>query len=638
MSDIAIDAPGTTQLLMGNEAIARGALEAGVSVATAYPGTPSTEIVETLGGVAKRSAIYVEWSVNEKVALEVAAAASFAGVRAISAMKYNGLHVALDFLGNLRLSGIESGLILMVADDPAGISSFDEVDSRPIIKALDLPLFEPASPQEAKDMTKWAFEFSEKIASICILRSVTRISHIRGNVVLGKLPRVKRKARFDISRPPYISMGMVPQLHQALHKKLDKVEQIYESSPFNWYVGPEKPQLLIVTCGSGWLHSRDAIRTLSVGNSVGILKLGTTWPLPRKLITTHMMKTDKVLVVEEVDPFLESYIKELATEQSPARTWTFYGKGSGHINSFGELNPDVVIKAIANILNIKYKSRDSKYKNRAQELAKKYLPSRDLQLCSGCPHRAMLWAIKDALKLDNRQGFVTGDIGCYSMGVGPSGYFQIKTEHAMGSGLGLASGLGKLGQFGFTQPVINVCGDSTFFHAAIPALINGVHNQSDFILIIMDNAGTAMTGFQPHPGTDKDAMGEPVPIIDMDNLCRSLGVPVVVTDPYDIQDTTQKLLDMLQDKTKPSVLISRRECALIRARGEKSLYKVYVDPDKCVGEECGCNKFCTRVFRCPGLMYDRDTKKARIDEAICSGCGVCVDICPHSAIIGEVNR
>jgi indolepyruvate ferredoxin oxidoreductase alpha subunit len=620
---------------MGNEAIARGALEAGICVAAAYPGTPSSEIVETLGRAAKRSGICVEWSVNEKVALEVAAAASFAGLRAISALKYNGLHVALDFLGNLRLSGINGGLVLVVADDPAGTSSFDEVDSRPIIKALDLPLVEPASPQEAKDMTRWALELSEKIASICIIRSVTRISHMRGNVVLGELPKANHKAHFDVSRDPYISMGMVPQLHQALHHKLQRVEQIFESSPFNRYVGPERPRLLIVTCGSGWLYSTEAIKKLSLGNSVGILKLGTTWPLPRELTRTHMMKTEKVLVVEEVDPFLESHLKELATELSPERAWTFYGKGSGHINPFGQVNPDIVMNAVASILSIRQKSRDSMYKRRAEELAKRYLPSRELQLCAGCPHRAMLWAIKDALRLDGRQGFVTGDIGCYSMGVGSSGYFQIKTEHAMGSGLGLASGFGKLGQFGLNQPVINVCGDSTFFHAAIPALINGVHNQSNFILIIMDNAATAMTGFQPHPGTNKDAMGGLVPVINMDALCRALGVPVAVTDPYDIPGTTQQLLDMLEDKRKPSILISRRECALIRDKREKPVSRVYVDYDKCVGEECGCDRFCTRVFKCPGLMYDKETQKARIDEAICSGCGVCVDICPKSAIIRE---
>lgn len=635
MSDITVDTPDVTQLLMGNEAIARGALEAGIGVAAAYPGTPSTEITETLGKAAGKLNIYVEWSINEKVSLEVAAAASFAGVRAISAMKYNGLHVALDFLGNLRLSGINSGLVLVVADDPAGISSFDEVDSRPIVKMLDLPLLEPASPQESKDMTRWAFELSEKVNSICIIRSVTRTSHVRGNVVFGKLPAVEHNAHFDISRDPYISMGMVPQLHQALHHKLDKVERIFESSPFNWYIGPEEPQLLIVTCGSGWLYSREAVKALSVENSVGILKLGTTWPLPRKLISSHMMKAEKVLVVEEVEPFIESYLKEMATELSPGRQWIFYGKGSGHISPFGELNPDVVIKAVSRISGVKYKSRDSKYKKRAQEIARKYLAPRELQLCSGCPHRGMLWAIKDALRLDGRQGFVTGDIGCYSMGVGPSGYFQLKTEHAMGSGLGLASGLGKLGRFGFNQPVISVCGDSTFFHAAITPLINGIHNKSNFIFVIMDNAGTAMTGFQPHPGIDRDATGESIPAIDIDGLCRALGIPVVVTDPYDIEDATQKLLDMLQGEEKTSVLISRRECALIRGKREKPLYKVYVVPEKCVGEDCGCNRYCTRVFRCPGLMYDRDTQKAMIDEAICSGCGVCVDVCTHSAIERE---
>ena len=640
MFDIAIDAPNTIQLLMGNEAIARGALEAEVGVATAYPGTPSSEIIGTLATVAKKLNIYVEWSVNEKVALEVAAAASFSGLRAISAMKQQGLNVALDFLANLNLPGTRAGILLIVCDDPGGISSTNEQDSRHVAKVLDLPLLEPATPQEAKEMTKWAFELSEKISNICLIRSVTRISHARGNVVLGQLRGVSNRAHFDTSRKPYTTIGFgegPPRYHQALHQNLAKIRQVYESSPFNWYIGPEKPELLIITCGSGWLYSLEAVKLLSLKDSVGILKLGTTWPLPDELVKKHMMKTERVLVVEEVDPFLEGNLKELASELRSDHFWTFYGKASGHIPSFGEINPDIVIEALSNSLDLKYTSRDPEYHRKALEAVKKYVPQRVVQFCAGCPHRPIFWAIKDALKLDGREGVVTGDIGCYGSGVGPTGFYQLKTMHSMGSGTGVALGLGKLGQFGFNQPVLATCGDSTFFHATIPALLGGIHSQSNFIFILLDNGGTAMTGFQPHPGINKNAIGEPARAIDFKSLCEGLGVPVEVVDSYDIKAITQKLLDMLQDEGGTKVLVCRRECALIRARREKPLYKVHLVTDKCIGEACGCDRFCVRVFKCPGLIWDRNAKKAKIDEAICDGCGVCVDICPHSAIVREAS-
>jgi indolepyruvate ferredoxin oxidoreductase alpha subunit len=638
MLDIAVAPPNTTQLLMGNEAIARGALEAGIGVATAYPGTPSSEIIGTLASVAKELNLYVEWSANEKVALEVAAAASFSGVRAICAMKQLGLNVALDFLANLNLPGTKSGILLVACDDPGGISSTNEQDSRHIAKVLDLPLLEPATPQEAKEMTKWAFELSEKISNICLMRSVTRISHARGNVVLGELARGSNKAQFDTGRKPYTTVGFgggAPRYHEALHQTLADIRKVYESSPFNWYTGPEMPELLMITCGSGWLYSLEAIEILSSKDSVGILKLGTTWPLPNELVKKHLLKTERVLVVEETDAFLESNVKELMVDSIPAGNWKFYGKSSGHIHPFGELNPDIVIRAVANIMDIRYTPRSQAYQEKTQDILTKYAPPREIQFCAGCPHRPIFWAIKEALKLDGREGVVTGDIGCSGSAVGSTGFHQLRTMHSMGSGVGVALGLGKLGQFGFNQPVVAPCGDSTFFHAAMPALLDGIHTQSNFIFVFLDNSGTAMTGFQPHPGINTNAVGEPARAIDFESLCKGLGIPVEVVDSYDIKATTQKLLHMLQAEGGPRALVCRRECALIRARRKKPLYKVHVAADKCIGEACGCDRFCTRVFKCPGLIWDRNAKKARIDEAVCDGCGVCVDICPHAAIIRE---
>jgi indolepyruvate ferredoxin oxidoreductase alpha subunit len=240
------------------------------------------------------------------------------------------------------------------------------------------------------------------------------------------------------------------------------------------------------------------------------------------------------------------------------------------------------------------------------------------------------------LKKIGGEGVVAGDIGCYAMGLFPTGFSQIKTVHAMGSGMGVASGLGKLDLFDFKQPVLAMTGDSTFFHAVIPPLLNAVHSEADVVLVIVDNSGTAMTGFQPHPGTDRDAAGEARPAISIEKLCEGLGVPVTVVDPYDLETTKKVFLDVLNKKGRTRVIISRRECALIRANMQRGpIAKMRIDADKCFGDTCGCNRYCTRVFKCPGIMWDKESKKARIDEAVCTGCGVCVSVCPQSAIVGE---
>jgi indolepyruvate ferredoxin oxidoreductase alpha subunit len=636
MASIATYAPGTDQLLMGNEAIARGALEAGIGFASAYPGTPSSEIVGSLAEAAKEAGIYAEWSVNEKVALEAAAAASFAGVRAIVAMKQNGINVASDFLMTLNLTGTNAGLVVVISDDPSAHSSTNEQDTRPIAKWADLPLLEPATFQEAKDMTRWAFELSEELKTVCLVRGVTRVSHARGDVRLGEPAPPGQAGRFAPTSPVQFATLPVPLKHNLMHQKLAKAKELFESSRFNWYAGPEKPDLLVVTSGSGWFYSLEAVKALGREDSVGILKLGTTWPLPEKLVLGRLAQTEKVLVVEEVDAFLENNLKELVGGNlATVGTLTFYGKSSEHLPAYGELNPDLVLQALASVLGVEKPARPKEYVEKAQALTGLVTHARVVGFCAGCPHRATFWSVKNALKLDGRGGFVTGDIGCYTMAIGPAGYFQLKTVQAMGSGTGLASGFGKLGAMGFKQPVLAVCGDSTFFHAAIPALINGVYNRSNFTMLILDNSATAMTGFQPHPGTGTNALGEPTAAVDIEALCRALGVRVEVTDPFDLQGTTEKLLDLMADEGSVRVLISRRKCALVRARQEKAAYRMRVDSERCLGESCGCNRFCTRVFQCPGLAWDSASGVARIDEVVCSGCGVCADICPASAIIRE---
>jgi indolepyruvate ferredoxin oxidoreductase alpha subunit len=636
MVSIATGKPGTSELFMGNEAIARGALEAGVGFAAAYPGTPSSEVIGTLAEVAKDGEIYAEWSVNEKVAMEAAAAASLAGVRAIVAMKQNGVNVAADFLMNLNLTGTKAGLVLAACDDPSALSSTNEQDSRPFAKWADLPLLEPGTFQEAKDMTRWAFELSEEIRNVVVLRTVTRVSHARGDVELGERIPPSKNAKFVATHPAEYTPYPVPLKHHLMIEKLKKAGELFESSPFNRYVGPERPELLVVTSGACWFYSREAIKALDVGGRVGILKLGTTWPLPEKLVRERLARTERVLVVEEVAPFLEGNLKELVGgDLAASGPLTFYGKRSGHIPDSGELNPDLVTKALGAILGMEKPGVSPDYVQKARRLTGSHTHMRAIGFCAGCPHRATFWSLKNALKLDGRGGFVTGDIGCYTMALGPTGYFQVKTVQAMGSGVGMACGFGNLARTGFGQPVVSVCGDSTFFHAAIPALINGIYNKSNFTLLILDNRATAMTGFQPHAGTGRTAMGETAPAVDIEALCRSLGVRVEVTDPFDLEGTTETILDLLRDDGGVRVMISKRTCALVRAREAKAQYRVHVDPEKCRGESCGCARLCTRVFQCPGLIWDTEAGKAKIDEVICSGCGVCADICPASAIVTE---
>jgi indolepyruvate ferredoxin oxidoreductase alpha subunit len=622
---------GIEVLLQGNESIARGALEGGVVFCAGYPGNPSSEIIETLAQAAKDLPIYVEWSVNEKVALEAATAASFAGCRALVSMKQNGVNVASDFLTNLTLSGTKGGLILVTCDDPAGISSTNEEDARGFAKLADIPLLEPSTPQEALAMTRWAFELSETISNVVMIRSVSRLSHTRANVIINDLPDYDTRPYFDRSFA-FHTFPVVAK-HEARHKKLNLARDLFESSPFNRYEGPARADLLVIASGCAWDYVQEAVEILGLQDSVGILKLGTTWPLPKGMLEEHLKACGRILFAEDVEPFIEDSVKSFAADLGKnIGVKEYFGKGSGHIPSSGEISPAQILDILGEIFNISW--MNTAYRDRISALVKDCIPSREFGFCPGCPHRGSYYAIKTALAWDNRNGFVSGDIGCYTMGIWPTGFNQVKSVHAMGSGVGLACGYGKLEKFGFDQPVVTVCGDSTFFHAGIPALINAKFNDSDILLLILDNSATAMTGFQPHPGTGTTAMGHTTEPVDVERLCRALGVSVEVADPYDMVNTAQVIYELMK-KTGPRVLILRRKCALVQGREGGFPFKMNVNPVKCLGEACGCGRYCTRIFRCPGLIWDDLVHKARIDEVICVGCGICADICLQGAIVRE---
>jgi indolepyruvate ferredoxin oxidoreductase alpha subunit len=628
-------------LFMGNEAIARGALEAGVSVASGYPGTPSSEVIENLATVAKERNLYVEWSTNEKVALEVAAAASFAGLRSLCVMKQNGVNVASDFLLHLASSGTRGGIVLVTCEDPGALSSVNEGESRYFARMIEIPLLEPANFQEAKDLTKWAFELSEEIRNIVVLRSVTRMSHASGNVICGKLPTKSRKAHFvydgsimDPLRGPVISTPVVAK-HALQQEKLKKATALFEKSPFNNYTGPKKPNLLLITSSACLLYSQEAISMLGIQKCVGILKLGCTWPLPPQLLKKHLSSTKKILIVEEVLPFLEENVKTLVAGMlKEIGIKTFYGKMDGTLPSVGELNPDLVVGALSKILKIKYKTLPASYNREIQKIVP-MVPLRELTFCPGCPHRASFWNIHNALQLDGREGIVCGDIGCYAMAAlfPACGFNTVRTLHSMGSGAGIASGFAKLGPFGLDKPIIALCGDSTFYHAVLPAIINARHNQADITFIVMDNSGTAMTGFQPHPGLAISAVGEALPAVDIAKICEAIGAKVAVSDPFDLDKTCNIFNKFMEETGCLKVLILKQICALSPEKKGKKKFLMQVDEELCRGENCGCNRLCTRVFRCPALVWDRAKKKALIDEVICAGCGVCYSICPQKAIV-----
>jgi indolepyruvate ferredoxin oxidoreductase, alpha subunit len=641
MANLIENNEGKRELLMGNEAIVRGALEAGVNVAAGYPGTPSSEIIENLSKVAGDLGLYVEWSTNEKISLEVTAAASFAGLRALCPMKQNGVNVASDFLLHLAGSGTRGGLVLVSCDDPGALSSANEGESRHFARMIEIPLLEPGDFQEAKDMTRWAFELSEEIRNVVMVRSVTRLSHASGMVRLGKLPERKFKPEFkchgaylDPENGPVSSMPVAFQ-HARQQEKIKKVREIFEENPFNTYQGPPKPELLVISSSACTLYCREAIHLLDLKDRVGLLKMGTTWPLPPNFMKKYLALADKILIVEEVIPFLEESVKILAAEQGKEiGAKSFYGKNDGTIPSVGELNPDLVAAGLSKLLGIPYIAMDKDYEKEAFEAAWHSAPGRELTFCPGCPHRASFWSIHKALQLDNRQGFVCGDIGCYSLAALPAGFRTVKIAHAMGSGLGLACGFGKLEELGMEQPTIAVCGDSTFFHAALPALVNAVHHRADVLLIILDNSGTAMTGFQPHPGLTTSAMGEDALPIDITRVCEAMGARVETRDPFDLEGTRAAINRLLEERGA-KVLILKQSCALSPEKKGKKKFLMHIEEDRCLGATCGCNRLCTRIFRCPGLIWDAAKDKSRIDEVICSGCGVCADICPQGAIVRE---
>jgi len=611
--------------MLCNEAIVRGALEADVKVVAFYPGAPASEILDTFSDALGSFDYQMEIATNEKVALEICAGAAFAGVRSLTAMKSVGANIASDMLFVLGYTGVRGGLVIVMADDPHAHSSQSEEDGRFFAPNTYLPMLEPSTPQEAKDMVKKAFEISERHRVPVIIRTVTRVNHQSGIVKLGNIERSEfKKVKWKELKEEYTTLGEV-----ARQKKLKMLERSarllkeFEKSEFNLTHNPES-EVGIVTSSVSYLYVLEALKMLNLNDKVRILKLGTTYPLPKETISNFIRTLNEVIVVEELSPYLEKEIFVLAKDINSSIK--IFGKSSGTFSEAWEYNPSIVAKGIAAALEIAYPG----YEQIVQEAKqfKSTIPDRYPTFCAGCPHRATFVALSQALRIQASKGqehYFSNDIGCYSMWVFPP-ISMTDSSLCMGASVGVANGLSHV----IEERVVAAVGDSTFYHAAIPALIDAVHNENKFTLVILDNSVTAMTGQQSNPSTEFTAGGRQGKKVSIENICKAIGVEFLeIVDSYDVKNNVEVFRKALEYDGL-AVVISRRECALYgdrnkRRRGEK-IVPFYVDK-----QICKRPYVCLRTFYCPAYEID-DEQQPRISADICDGCSVCSKLCPIQSI------
>ncbi|MFO7773995.1 MAG: indolepyruvate ferredoxin oxidoreductase subunit alpha [Dehalococcoidia bacterium] len=627
---ISSDAPGERLFVLGNEAIARGVIEAGVQVAAAYPGTPSSEITETLAGVAKEVDMYVEWSTNEKTAFEVALGASICGLRAVASMKHVGLNVAHDPLMTASHIRAKGGLVVIVADDPWAWSSQNEQDSRYVALQGYIPVLEPSSLQEAKDMTTDAFRLSEEFGQMFMVRSVTRIGHGRSDIVLGEISRERRKGSFKKESSLYVYVPRTARINKPLMlERFAKIKEAVNTLPYNKLQMADKAELGIIACGLSYSYAMEAVKWLGLEDKVSVLKIGTPHPLPEELVMKLLKSVKEILVVEELDPFVELHVKAMVGEHNlPVKV-----RGKDVVTRIGELSTRKVTEAIARVTGAKLPV-DFAALDKIEQEAAPLLPLRPPALCPGCPHRGSFRAITVAAQRvarelgENVEPIYPSDIGCYTLGLNPP-LQAVDTTVCMGGSFGLANGMAHA----VDAPIVAHLGDSTFFHAGIPPLINAVYNKANVTMIVLDNSATAMTGFQPHPGTGYTAMGDEAVPLKAEDVARACGVKFVeVVDPFDLKTGTETVEKAIRFQG-PAVVVFRGLCAMIELRDKrKAGVKVVpyrVDPDKC-DPKC---EACIKLLGCPAIIRQGD--KAVIDAASCTGCGICAQVCPYKAIVQE---
>lgn len=582
-------------LLSGNEAVARGAYESGVVFASAYPGTPSTEILEN---IVQYKEIYAEWSPNEKVALDAAIGAAYAGKRALAAMKHVGLNVAAEALFYSSYTGFDGGLVIVSADDPGMHSSQNEQDNRHYAKFAKVPMLEPTDSQEAKDFVGLGLEISDRFDTPVLLRLSTRICHSSALVELGTRKAVGEEPKAFARNPAKYSMipGFARRRHPVMEQRLKELAEYAETFPYNKVEWGDR-SLGVVANGVSYQYAREVFPEAS------FLRLGMSWPLPEKLVRDFASQVDKIVVVEELDPFLEEHLKIMGIEVAA---------GKEFFPLIDEFNPGIV--------------RDGAYEAglvgetvEVQKVDVGDLPPRPPVLCAGCPHRPVYYMLK-------KYGLVVdSDIGCYALAVLPP-IATTDTLGCMGASIGVAHGINKAG---VEETAVATIGDSTLWHAGMPGLLNVVYNKSNTVTIILDNLTTAMTGHQPHPSTGRTLMGEETVKGDFEALARAMGYDEVRTvDPLNLEELEEALKASL-DSNKPAVLVTRSPCIFLY-KERPPLY--YVDLERC--NACGrCFEIgCPAVIRSDEIHEKSGTAKAEINTILCFGCSVCEQVCARKAI------
>ena len=606
------DRPGQKILLLGNESIARGAIEAGVAVATTYPGTPSSEISMNFFQVAQESDLYFEYSTNEKVALEVAAAAANTGVRSMCVMKHVGVNVAADPLLTLAYIGVKAGMVLLTADDPYMFSSQNEQDNRYYGKLAGIPVIEPSSVEEAKEMVPYAFDLSETLGEPVIMRTTTRINHSTSPVVLGEIRKINSKGEYTKDPFNHVPIPVVARkLHIRLLDNLEKAENLAENSPHNFIIGTGTWG--IVCNGVSYNYVRDAVRDLGIRAESKILRIGFSHPLPPRLIKDFLKGCEKVLVVEEGEPFMEEAFKAFAQEEG--LTLKINGKGEGLFTRLYEFNPGQVRQSIATYFGIDYTPKALLDLSDIPEI-----PQRPPNLCHGCSHRATYHEVKMAAK--GMETIYPTDIGCYTLGILPP-LSMADFLLCMGSSVGTSCGFSKTTD----KKVIAFIGDSTFFHSGISGLVNAVFNNHNFTLVILDNGTTAMTGHQPNPSADMSILNLPgYGRVSIEAAVRGIGVSHVTTiKPYKVKKSIEAIREALNYKGV-SVVIAEEMCVLYA----KHLKLAKGKPFEVTGK-CKNHRNCLNEIACPAFYIWNG--QVKIDPDLCTGCAVCAQICPENAIL-----
>lgn len=602
------------EFLMGNQAIALGALAAGVRLVAGYPGTPSTEVLETVAKNRQENT-YVEWSVNEKSAMEVGAGAAYTGARTMVTMKQVGLNVAADPLMSLEYIGVKGGMVILVADDPGPISSQTEQDTRHFARFSKLPCFDPSTVQEAYDMVQEAFEYSEKYGTPVFFRSTTRVSHGYASIQVKDVEEYKNvepEGFVKDTKRWVIFPKLSYQAHINIEARNEELAKVFSQYERNLLLPAEDSckelKKGIATGGFNYTYVTEAMANLG---QLRELKVSTPHPFPEQLAVEFLTGLEEVLCIEELDPVIERELIYIAGKYHlPVK---ILGKLSHHVKNSGENTRDSVLADIAAFMGRQLPEQEEN----GQAVSVPELPVRPPVLCAGCPHRASFYAVKKAMQ--GRKTIFCGDIGCYTMG-NAMPLDMVDTCLCMGAGLGIAQGVGHIEP---DTSCFAFVGDSTFFAAAIPGVVNAVYNQAEMTLVVLDNSTTAMTGHQPHPGTGHTMMGEVVAKVNIEAVLQGIGVTAVETvNPLYLAKSIEVVRKMAGLPGVKAIIFKYPCIAITKPEG-----KMAVDIDKCVG----CRK-CIREIGCPGLII-RDGQ-VTIDESLCTGCGLCSQICPFEAIGG----